>query len=428
MLRAGQDGAVADPLSAPGLPSDAAACGLPRKKIGIFTVDLVTPSGASRKACLMAERLARRHEVWMISLDAPDVAALERSFGISLAGVRFYSVDTARPQRPSLWDRLAWSLPKDIRTIAVQLTPYRRLRALDLDLFVLNTGTNAMRPPAPRSILMCMFPRPLPEFPRPRWCRLPLVRQLIDRGLGYTLDRYRHAPATYDLITANSAFTASWIRRRWNREARVIYSATELGPPQSGVKEKIILNVGRINIDKQPHVLIEAFRELRELHQDGWELHIAGKVNPNAWARRYHEELVESARGLPVVFHYDPSIAELRALYGRSAIYWLAKGFDVPEHEPQRMEHFGNTPLEAMSAGAVPLVVDAGGPRETVEHAVNGFRWDTLEALREHTLRLARDPALLAAMRSRAQQIDPRFGVEPFLDSVDALVDEALAR
>ena len=68
-------------------------------RIGIFTADLTTPGGSSRKGCLRADRLSRRHDVWLISRDRPDVTALCRRFGVSLAGVRFHCVeaDGARP-------------------------------------------------------------------------------------------------------------------------------------------------------------------------------------------------------------------------------------------------------------------------------------------------------------------------------------------
>src|SRR6185436_11416546 len=50
---------------------------------------------------------------------------------------------------------------------------------------------------------------------------------------------------SYDYITANSNFTREWIRRLWHRESELVYSSCEdMGP--AGVKEKIILHVGRI--------------------------------------------------------------------------------------------------------------------------------------------------------------------------------------
>jgi glycosyltransferase involved in cell wall biosynthesis len=391
------------------------------KRIGIFTADLMTPAGPSRAACWMAERLSRRHRVWLISCDRPAVQSLVRRFGVSLAGVRLFSLDAPGQWRSSVLRR-GWN-------IVGQFPAYWRLRSLKLDLFILNQSFHYMRNPALRGIFMCMFPWPPPQFPHPRWCRLPLVKPLIDRALAHTLNRVPYAPDTYDVITANSEFTASWIKRLWNRDAPVVYSATELmPPPPSGRKDNIILTVGRYNWDKQQQILIDVFRGMNELHEAGWELHLVGQTLPEKASHQYHDALRDGARGYPVRFHYDLSLEDLRQLYGRSAIYWHAKGFSVPEDEPHLMEHFGITPLEAMSAGCVPVVMDAGGLRETVQHGVNGLRWSTLDELRQQTLLLAGNPELLARFRARAIHVDSRFGLEPFLDAVERLVDGMLAR
>ena len=398
------------------------------KRIGIFTADLMTPGGPSRAGCWIAERLSRRHEVWLISRDRSTIQSLGRSFGVSLANVRLLCLDAPGKSRFAVWNGAQPFVPREVWSIVAQFLAYRRLANLKLDLFILNQSFHYMKPPAPRAIFMCMFPWPMPELPYARWCRLPLVKPLIDRVLANTLTRFPYAPDAYDLITANSQFTASWIKRLWNKDAPVVYSATELMPsPPPGDKEKIILTVGRYNHDKQQDILIGAFREMAELHAAGWELHLAGQIPPGESPRRYHDMLRESARGYPVIFHYDLSLAALRQLYGRSAIYWHAKGFGVPDDEPHRMEHFGITPLEAMSAGCVPIVMDAGGLRETVQHGVNGFRWRTLDEMRQQTLLLARDPELLAQFRARAVHIDPRFGMEPFLETIERMVEKVLA-
>jgi len=396
-----------------------------RARIGIFTSDLTTPGGSSRKACVLAERLSQHYDVWLISNDRPSVESLRRSFGVALAGVRFLTVDAPARRRVSVWGVLRPFAPARTRPVLDQCMAYQNLRDLHLDLFILNTSFSPMKPPAPRAIFMCMFPRPLPTFPVRRRYRLPIVRRFVDHVLANTLNRFPDVPGSYDVITANSEFTASWIKRCWHRDAPVVYSATqlatELAPER---KENIILTVGRYNSDKQQHILIDAFRQMTELHAEGWELHLAGAINPGEHARQYHERLRSRARGYPVVFHYEPSLEELSVLYRRAAIYWHAKGYDVPEDEPQWMEHFGNTPLEAMSAGCVPVVMDAGGLRETVQHGINGFRWRTLDEMHEQTLRLARDPDLLQRLGAQGRQIDPRFGVRPFLDAVEGIVIE----
>ena len=385
----------------------------------------MTPGGSSRKGCFMAERLSRRYEVWIISRDVADRETLARHFGTPLANVNFHSISAESSHNSALTNLVLRRVPAHVRDILSQVPSYRRIRAMKLDLFILNSSSYAMRSPAPRGLFMCMFPWPLPTFPRARWCHWPIVKPIVKRLLANTLRRNPSAVPSYDVITANSQFTAEWIRKRWNREARVVYSASGTSAAIDGViKSKIILSVGRYNWDKQQGVLIEAFREMHDAHSSGWELHFAGKVHNESVP--YHEQLKAQAAGLPITFHHDVSSEELRALYSRSSIFWLAKGFQIPDAEPEKMEHFGNTPLEAMAAGSVPVVFDGGGLRETVQHEVNGYRWRTVQELRAFTTQLTHDDKLRESLSQRARIIDARFGVEPFLDAVEVIVEGML--
>ena len=74
--------------------------------------------------------------------------------------------------------------------------------------------------------------------------------------------------------------------------------------------------------------------------------------------RPYLDEIRSAAEGLPVTLHPEASGAELRDLYGRASIFWHAAGLgEDPDRHPDRFEHFGITTVEAMSAGAVPVVI-----------------------------------------------------------------------
>ena len=248
------------------------------KKIGIFTADLMTPGGSSRKGTLMAERLSQRHQVWLISLDNADAHALAETFGVSLSKVRLLQLT---PPTSMMWRALQRLLPKHYWDIIGQFPAYWQLRRLRLDLFILNTSFHYLKCPAPKGLFMCMFPWPTPRFPRTAWCGLPVIRQGVGYVLANTLNRNPRAVESYDVITANSQFSADWIKKRWDRDARVVYSASDLSASSvAHTKERIILVVGRYNNDKQLHLLIDAFRSMCDLHDAGWQLHFVGKVNP----------------------------------------------------------------------------------------------------------------------------------------------------
>ena len=83
-----------------------------------------------------------------------------------------------------------------------------------------------------------------------------------------------------------------------------------------------------------------------------------------------------------------------RDLYGRASIFWHAAGLgEDPERHPDRYEHFGITTVEAMSAGAVPVVIDAAGQVEIVEHGANGLPLRRPRRPGDAHRRLIADPA-----------------------------------
>ncbi|MBI1863099.1 glycosyltransferase, partial [Candidatus Microgenomates bacterium] len=76
------------------------------------------------------------------------------------------------------------------------------------------------------------------------------------------------------------------------------------------------------------------------------------------------------------------SYDELVSLYETSMFYWHFTGLGVNEREhPERVEHLGITPLEAMAARAVVCCFAAGGPRELIEQGKNGFLFTSEDEL-----------------------------------------------
>ena len=127
------------------------------------------------------------------------------------------------------------------------------------------------------------------------------------------------------------------------------------------------------------------------------------------------DEIRSAAVGLPVTLHPDASGAELRDLYGRASIFWHAAGLgEDPDRHPDRYEHFGITTVEAMSAGAVPVVIDAAGQIEIVEQGVSGYRFAGVEGLVANTELLIADPAWRATLAAaRAERPEGPYEVNP---------------
>jgi glycosyltransferase involved in cell wall biosynthesis len=225
---------------------------------------------------------------------------------------------------------------------------------------------------------------------------------------------------TYDAILANSAYTQGWVKRLWGRDSEVFHPPVTLVP--RGTKEPVILSVGRFLLpgtghNKKQLEMVEAFRRLYERGAHGWQFHLVGGCLPEHAA--YLGQIRAAAEGLPVVLHPDASGADLRALYGRASIFWHAAGLDEHiERHPDRHEHFGITTVEAMSAGAVPVVIDAAGQVEIVEQGVSGYRFGSLEGLVAHTERLIADPRWRTTLSTAAERRAEAFGWDAFVTRV----------
>jgi glycosyltransferase involved in cell wall biosynthesis len=226
---------------------------------------------------------------------------------------------------------------------------------------------------------------------------------------------------TYDRILSNSAYTQGWVRRLWGRDSQVFHPPVTLMP--RGDKRPFILSVGRFFLrgtghNKKQLELVRAFRRLVErAGAGGWEYHLVGGCSPGH--RPYLDEIRAASAGLPVVLHPDATGAELRQLYGRASIFWHAAGWgEDPERHPDRYEHFGITTVEAMSAGAVPVVIDAAGQAEIVEQGVSGYRFASLEGLLAHTERLIAQPDWWATLSAAAERRAQAFGWDSFVGRV----------
>ena len=130
---------------------------------------------------------------------------------------------------------------------------------------------------------------------------------------------------------------------------------------------------------------------------------------------------------LPVHFHFDADLDCLRNLYRRASIYWHATGYSsIPQNDPSAQEHFGMTTVEAMSAGAVPIVINSGGQKEIVTQGRNGLLWDELDELSRETTRLITDANLLERMSKEAVSASSKFGRAIFVAKMERVIDRVL--
>jgi len=198
-------------------------------------------------------------------------------------------------------------------------------------------------------------------------------------------------------------------------------------------KAPLILVLGRFfdpsyGHSKKQHELLATFRELhRRGAVPGWRLAIVGGCDGKN--RDYALAVKRAARGLPVEVHVNATGAVVERLLGEASLYWHGTGLgEDPERHPERFEHFGISVVEAMAAGAVPLVFGAAGPAEIVRDGVDGIHWRTLDQLADATTDLVGDPDRRAALAAAAVERASDFSATRFAERLTALVESDAPR
>lgn len=327
---------------------------------------------------------------------------------------------------PSSWHRLGidvdptrvqWRAASDVNAA----TPLARRRELSADATKLSEGADLFvasciqvppRSLARRSVVIIAFP--CRDFGRVRGVRSRLWR-IADRR------RLR----SYDDVICYSHFVQEHIVSRLGvKDALIIEPPVDVRDDVDISlyrKDRMVLAVGRfspwVGLNHKKHdLMIDAWRRLVGFVPDGWELHLAGGLTDDRPSRSYLQSLKQRADGLPVHFHVNASLEELKRLYAESAIFWHATG--IGESDPQRFEHFGITTVEAMAHGCVPVVPALGGQLEIVDHGVTGYRWSNVDELIALTMRLIEQPADAERMYPACIAAAERFSKERFVQRV----------
>lgn len=396
-----------------------------RKVIGIYNLHMQTRGGGEKLTLILAEHLSVNHDVWLFHSGELNLRSLEQSFAVDLSRIKLVPL-----KRPGLTWRAVAKL-RGQRIPSFSLHHYSQLAKLKLDLFINVSYASSLVCPARQGIFLCLFPHELQETGDVK----RLMRQ-TRRAITTWIERFmtgfdsQNWPKSYTRIIAISRYSADWIERRWGLPSEVVYPPCEdMGPPSE--KEKIVLNVGRFaapqnEMDghhKAQEILLQTFREMKDAHRQGWELHFAGNIGPNKESEDFAARLSQEAEGLPVKFHFNASFNELREICRRAAIYWHATGvgYGAEEH-PAKQEHFGITTVEAMSTGAVPVVKRSGGQMEIITDGVDGMFWDDVSALLGQTNALINAPDERMRMGQQAAMSSNRFNREAFVAGMDQVV------
>ncbi|MFI0979494.1 glycosyltransferase [Streptomyces sp. NPDC021093] len=221
------------------------------------------------------------------------------------------------------------------------------------------------------------------RFQRLRW----LCRQHADRVL---------APTRQD---------ADWWIRSWVNHTGVMpgFLPDAVRDP-SPRDRKCVLGIGRLDHDKGPDILLDAWAQVAPRHPD-WRLRMYGESSRGARAREeaLHKQCAELGLG--------------------ASVEWMGFTQDVPGALregsvfvlPSRQEGFPVTPLEAKAAGLPCVAFDVSpGVREIVTDGVDGLlaRPGNVDELARHIERLMVDRELREQLGDAARESVRRYAPE----------------
>src|SRR5436305_5887253 len=169
-------------------------------KIGIINLGMQARGGGEKRTLALAEHLSRSHQVWLFVNEPLDRPSLERYFDVDLSRIRFVPLNQGRrpiarsqyrPRR-GRWDDMTG-----------QLSPFRRIKALELDVFINNSHGSILPCPSARGIYICMFPN-RPSTPNRNSSLRRAYHLFMDR-----LERRLFGCSVPDFIDSYSAVTAN---------------------------------------------------------------------------------------------------------------------------------------------------------------------------------------------------------------------------
>ncbi len=228
-------------------------------------------------------------------------------------------------------------------------------------------------------------------------------------------------------IVCNSEFTKKLIDKTYGVKSSVLYPPIDTDNfKPAAKKENIILSVARFdNImnTKRQDVLIKVFKEITDRYKPGWKLVLAGSSIKEPEANNYLINLKSQAQGYPVEFLVNQNFSVIKDLYSKAKIFWHAAGFGVDEEkDPESVEHFGMTTVEAMSSGCVPVAIKKGGVKEVIQNEETGYLWETEKKLTAYTKLLMDSEKIRQEISKRAQERAKDFSKDNFVSHLKSLL------
>lgn len=190
-------------------------------------------------------------------------------------------------------------------------------------------------------------------------------------------------------------------KKKWKvQRVRVIANPISL-PEVSEIftRSRVVLSVGRLNIQKGHDILIRAFQKISSEFPD-WKLLIVGEGGQ----RKFLEEIIKCLDMSERISM--PGLSnDIFAHYNKASIFCM----------PSRFEGFPNALLEALAMGCACIATDCeSGPREILEDGRLGILTpvDDVNAMADALRKLMQDSELRRQYGSHSDYVRSRYKLE----------------
>ena len=223
---------------------------------------------------------------------------------------------------------------------------------------------------------------------------------------------------TYKRVWANSEFTLKWIQEYWNIHSSVIYPPVEMKKYEEKNKNKyMITSIGRFmspdrNHSKNQHLLVKAFKKVHQRNRK-FTLDLFGGLSDSQ--QKYFDKVYKMSITSPIELIPNASQMEIDMSLSNSSFLWHGTGLKQSVKTPYKMEHFGISVVEAMSAGVIPLVYNVGGPVEVLKNFPE-LIYGSIDELIEKTLKLSEME--LSGLRGQLAIESRKYDMQSFIDRV----------
>lgn len=390
------------------------------KKIGIYNPYLSTLGGGEKYTSVLAEVLSQKYEVEIITHHFIEKKEIEATFDVDLSNVKIFYI-----KKSYLIDFMTDPNRRlgKIRAILNHIILKKTLLSRNLDCFINFYYLSSFPSFGKKGIYICMFPQQLNPFSK--IIKKNTLRDVYEKSI-WLIDKYilnkNNFIETYDKIIAISKYSQVWIKKYWKVDTDILYPPCDNVNFNLGKKKNVILSVGRFFVsshNKKHDIMIDAFKQLK---LKNIELHLVGMAKNNQETKSYIRYLKSKIGREKIYIHVNARAYEVRNLYEKAKVYWHAAGYgESEEKDPEKMEHFGISTVEAMSAGAIPVVIKKGGQIELFRDNKEGFYWSTLDELVEQTRKIfiSNDFSKISKIALNAKKRSVIYGRENFKKNVN---------